>query len=105
MLMPITRAQPRLPSRVGKVFSRMERGAQLLRERLNSQPDQDPAHPVRVPASTGKRHVRVAPFPDEVVPMRVFIVPDAPVGTIRAGEITEVSVGRPGHQSEPGWLR
>jgi hypothetical protein len=42
-------------------------------------------------------------FPDEVVPIRIFIVPDAPVETIRSEQIAEVSI-RPagGHAAQAG---
>lgn len=40
-------------------------------------------------------------FPDEVVPIRIFIVPDAPVETIRSEQIAEVNVLANGGHSPP----
>jgi hypothetical protein len=47
-----------------------------------------------------RRHLKEA-FPDEAVPMRIFIVPDAPVETIRPEQIAEVSIGPTGGHSAP----
>jgi hypothetical protein len=40
-------------------------------------------------------------FPDEVVPIRIFIVPDAPVETIRSEQIAEVGILATGGHSAP----
>ena len=40
-------------------------------------------------------------FPDEAVAIRIFIVPDAPVETIRSEQIAEVSISPTGGHSAP----
>jgi hypothetical protein len=40
-------------------------------------------------------------FPIEAIPMRIFIVPDAPVDTIRSEQIAEVSISVTGGHSAP----
>jgi len=43
-------------------------------------------------------------FPEEAIPMRVYIVPDASIDTIRVEQIAEVSVWPIGDHPGPGWL-
>ena len=50
-----------------------------------------------------RRHLDEA-YPDEAIPMRVFIVPDGSVDTIRVDQIAEVSVWPPGDHPAPDWL-
>jgi hypothetical protein len=45
-----------------------------------------------------RRHLDEA-FPDQAVPIRIFIVPDAPVETIRSEQIAEVSISPAGGHS------
>jgi hypothetical protein len=50
------------------------------------------------------RHHLDEAFPDQAVPMRVYIVPDGPVGSFRSEQIAEVSVWPPGNRPPPAWL-
>jgi hypothetical protein len=59
----ITRAQPSLPQRAGKLYAHAYRYATELQKYLENHPPQDPTRRVRIPVGEGKPHVRVFPLP------------------------------------------